>query len=183
MKTITIVLTAFIGMSVGHTLAQLPGTNNNEKMKVFSHWIGHWQGEGVMKQGPGEGKRSAVDERIESKLEGNILLIEGIGKSTDPATQQDRIVHHALGILSYDQSTESYKFKSYLNNGRSTDAWFTIAGENKFEWGFDIPSGGKTKYTIHIDPANKTWNEIGEFSRDGSTWMRFFEMNLKKMAD
>lgn len=27
----------------------------------------------------------------------------------------------------------------------------------------------------------KTWKEIGEFSADGTTWTKFFEMNLKKI--
>ena len=133
-----------------------------------------------MQQGPGEPKRSTVDEHIEFKLEGSIVLVEGTGKTTDPATKTEAIVHHALGILSYDQATSQYKFKSYLNNGRSTDAWFNITGENKYQWGFDVPTG-KIKYSITIDPTQKTWNEIGEFSRDGNTWMKFFEMNLKKV--
>ena len=183
MKTITIMLAAFLGMSIGQILAQSPNTSNKEKMEIFSNWTGHWQGEGSMKQGPGEAKRSVVDEYIELKLEGNILLIEGIGKSHDPATQQDKIVHHALGILSFDANSGTYQFKSYLNNGRSTEAWFNVTAENNFEWGFDIPTGGKTKYSIRIDPVQNTWNEIGKFSRDGTTWMKFFEMNLKKVAD
>ena len=75
---------------------------------------------------------------------------------------------------------KSYQFKTYLKDGRSTDAWFNIVGENKYAWGFDIPSGGKSRYNITLDPTRNTWNEIGEFSRDGATWMKFFEMNLVK---
>jgi hypothetical protein len=181
MKKSIFLLAAFAGLLLsGELIAQSPETGNKEKMKVFSAWVGRWQGEGSMQMGPGEPKKSSVDERIESKLDGMVLLIEGIGKATDPATKQESVVHHALAILSYDAAGSQYKFRSYLKDGRSTDAWLNVTGENKFQWGFDIPGRGKTRYSITLDPAKKTWNEIGEFSADGTAWSKFFEMNLKK---
>lgn len=153
---------------------------NKEKMKIFSSWSGRWQGEGSMQMGPGEPKKSMVDEKIEAKLDGMIYQVEGVGKVTNPETKQEMVVHHAFAILSYDQTTSQYKFRTWLKDGRSTDAWFNVVGENKFQWGFDIPNRGKTRYTITIDGKAKTWNEIGEFSADGNNWNKFFEMNLKK---
>jgi hypothetical protein len=152
---------------------------DKEKMKVFANWIGRWQGEGSMQMGPGEPRKSKVDEHIESRLDGMVLLVEGIGKAQD-ATKQETIVHHALAILSYDKNTEQYKFRSYLKDGRSTDAWLKPTGENTFQWGFDIPGRGKTRYSIVLDPARRTWDETGEFSQDGTTWMKFFSMHLTK---
>ena len=33
-----------------------------------------------------------------------------------------------------------------------------------------------------MDASKKAWNEIGEISNDnGTTWVKFFEMNLKKV--
>jgi hypothetical protein len=180
MKRLTIVLTtAAVLCSVNFLVAQQTETVNKEKMKVFSFWVGRWQGEGWMQMGPGEPKKSSVDEKVESKLDGTVMLVEGIGKATG-ASGQEMIVHHAMGVLSYDQASGQYKFRSYLKDGRSTEAWFTVAGENRFEWGFDIPNRGKTRYSITLDPAKKTWNEIGQFSADGTAWSKFFEMNLKK---
>jgi hypothetical protein len=180
MKNLFILLTAFAGLLCSKSIAQPSETVGKEKMQVLSAWVGRWQGEGSMQMGPGEPKKSNVDEKIELKLNGTVMLVEGVGKTIDPATKEETIVHHALGILSYDQMGNQYKFRTYLKDGRSTDAWFTPTGENKFQWGFDIPNGGKTRYTITLDPKAKTWNEIGEFSRDGNTWSKFFEMNLKK---
>jgi hypothetical protein len=155
-------------------------SRHKEKMKSFTSWIGRWQGNGEIRMGPGEPKRSVVDERIESKLDGTLLLIEGIGKSTDPITKQENIAHHALAILSYDQTSEQYKFNSYLQDGRSTQAWFNVLEENKYQWGFEA-GGNNIRYSITLDPIQHTWNEVGEFSRDkGTTWLKFFEMNLKK---
>jgi len=180
MKKSIFLLAAFAGLLSGELNAQSAEMGNKEKMKVFSPWVGRWRGEGSMQMGPGEPKKSSVDEKIESKLDGMVLLIEGIGKATDPATKQESVVHHALAILSYDAASSQYKFRSYLKDGRSTDAWLNVTGENKFQWGFDIPGRGKTRYSITLDPIKKTWNEIGEFSADGTAWSKFFEMNLKK---
>jgi hypothetical protein len=180
MKNLFIILTAFTGLWCSTLIAQPSEAVGKEKMKVFSAWVGRWQGEGSMQMGPGEPKKSTVDERIELKLNGTVLLVEGVGKAIDPATKEENVVHHALAVLSYDQMSKQYKFRTYLKDGRSTDAWFAVTGENKFQWGFDIPNGGKTKYSITLDSTTKTWNEIGEFSRDGNTWSKFFEMNLKK---
>jgi hypothetical protein len=154
---------------------------NKEKMKIFSTWAGRWKGEGSMQMGPGEPKKSSVDEKIEAKFDGGIYLIEGVGKVTNPETKQETVVHHAFAVLSFDQITNQYKFRTYLKDGRSTDAWFNPVDENKFQWGFDIPNRGKTRYTITIDGVKKTWNEIGEFSADGNAWNKFFEMNLTKV--
>ena len=151
---------------------------NKEKMKIFTAWEGHWQGEGSMQMGPGEPKKSKVDERITYKLDGMVLLVEGLGKSMDGS---ETVVHQALGLLSYNQGTSQYKFNTFLRDGKSADTWFNDLGGNKFQWGMEIPNRGKIKYSITIDPAKKTWNEIGEFSQDGTTWMKFFEMNLTKV--
>lgn len=161
--------------------AQSPNNSaiNKEKMTAFASWAGIWEGEGSMQMGPGSGKKTSVREAIEFKLDGTILVVEGVGKNIDATSKQESVVHHAFGILSYDVASQEYKFKSYILDGKSADAWFKVISENNFSWGFDVPNG-KIRYTITIDGGKKTWNEIGEFSRDGNQWLKFFEMNLNK---
>jgi hypothetical protein len=154
-------------------------TPDKSKMKVFDSWVGHWQGEGFTQQGPSISKKSFVDEKIEMKLGGVVLAVEGVGK-TDAGTDQEKVVHHAFGVLHYDQNAGAYKFKSFLMDGRTTDAWFEVVAENKFKWGFDVPNG-KITYSITLDAASGKWNEIGEYSADGTVWRKFFEMNLSKV--
>lgn len=179
---IKIFLLAFCApLLTARLMAQSNEIISKEKMNVFAFWAGRWQGEGSMQMGPGEPKKSSVDEKIEYKLDGMVLLIEGVGKSVNASTKQEEVVHHALAVLSYNQVTGQYKFASYLKDGRSTDAWLISTGENKYQWGFDIPGRGKIRYSITLDPSQKTWNEIGEFSAEGNTWAKFFEMNLKKV--
>lgn len=179
MKDILIVLLTGLLYTIATGNASAQEMGDKEKMKIFSNWTGRWQGEGSMQMGPGEPRKSNVDERVEAKLDGMVLLVEGIGKAQD-ASKQEIIVHHALAVLSYDKNTGQYKFRSYLKDGRSTDAWLKPTGENTFQWGFDIPGRGKTRYNIILDPVKKTWDETGEFSQDGTTWMKFFSMHLTK---
>jgi hypothetical protein len=179
MKNVIILCVMLLGILTGKLLAQAPDTRK-EKMKALSAWIGRWQGEGSLQMGPGEPKKSSVDEHIEYRLDEMLLVVEGVGKATDPATGKEAVVHHAFGVISFDQPTNAYKFKTYLKDGRGADAWFIVTGENIYQWGFDTPSG-KIRYNIILNVANKTWNEIGEFSADGTTWMKFFEMNLRKV--
>jgi hypothetical protein len=178
MKSIIIYLIVFAAIT-GRLIAQPNEAVAKEKMKIFSAWAGHWQGEGSMQMGPGEPKKSTVDEKVELKLDGTILVMEGIGKAVNPETKQEMVVHHAYGVVSYDQVANEYKFKTYLKDGRSSDAWFKTTGDNSFQWGLKVPQG-QIRYTITLDPAKKTWNEIGEFSGDGNSWNKFFEMKLNK---
>jgi hypothetical protein len=179
MKNVLFLLLLLVASICQHATAQ-PEMGNKEKMKVFASWEGRWKGEGWMQMGPGEPKKSSVDEKIESKLDGTVYLVEGVGRAMNAETKQETVVHHALAVLSYDQGTAQYKFRTHLKDGRSTDAWFNVTGENTYQWGFDIPNRGKTRYSIKIDPKAKTWNEIGEYSADGTSWNKFFEMNLTK---
>jgi hypothetical protein len=180
MKNVVLFLLVFTGVHSAGLLAQPSGNIAKEKMKVFAFWEGRWQGEGSMQMGPGPAKKSTIDETLEYKLDGTVMLIEGIGKAVDPQTKELQVVHHAMAILSFDQTSNQYKFNTYLKDGRSTPALLKVIEENKYEWGFDTPNG-KIKYLINVDSEKKTWNEIGEFSNDnGTTWMKFFEMNLTK---
>ena len=178
-QTIILMCLALAGLFSSEIVAQPTEQGGKEKMKAFDAWAGKWHGEGTIQMGPGEPKKTTVEETIEFKLDGMILLVEGIGRSPDLQTSENKIVHHALAILSYEQATNVYKFNTYLKDGKSAQAWFNIVKENNYQWGFDVP-GGKIKYSITIHSGN-LWNEVGEFSRDnGLTWMKYFEMNLKK---
>lgn len=179
MKNVMFTFIAIAGLAIGKSYAQAMDMSKpvKEKMAAFSHWTGRWKGEGVQYRGP-QAAKSSVDEVIESKLDGTVLLINGIGKKSEGGTEI--VVHEALGVLTYDAFKNEYKFRSWLRSGLTTEAWFNITGDNKYQWGFDTPNG-KIKYSITIDPVKKTWNEIGEFSQDGTNWMKFFEMNLTKV--
>ncbi|HEX5168988.1 MAG TPA: hypothetical protein VFW11_07425 [Cyclobacteriaceae bacterium] len=149
-----------------------------EEMKKVAYLSGHWKGEAVYQRGAGSPITVMQEEKVEFKLDGTVLLIEGTGRNAN-----EEIVFNALALLNYHPIDKTFKFKSYLKEGHSTDPYFIILGQNKFEWGFDIHGGGKTKYTITLDPSQQSWNEKGEYSQDGNTWFPFIELKLKKIEE
>jgi hypothetical protein len=178
MKTILLSIAMLTVYSVTSRAQETKPSSNavgdKSKMEIFKPWAGQWKGEGWIQQGPGEAKTTTVEEFLEFKLDGMILVIEGVGMHAGNKT------HHAYAILSYDKLTNGYRFRTYLADGKSADAWLTVLAENEYRWGFDVPSG-KIQYTIKLDFNKKTWTETGEFSADGSQWFKFFQMNLQKV--
>lgn len=142
-----------------------------EEMKKLEPLTGQWKGTASYRMGPGEPQQVQQHEQIEFKLEGAVLQIEGLGKAGD------RIVHHALAIINFNTQENKFNFRSYLHDGRMTDAYFEVTAPGKYAWGFTVPQG-KMRYTITI--SGNTWTEIGEFSADGNNWMNFIQMNLTK---
>ena len=176
MKNVLILIACFAGLIVGSTMAQPASKIAQDEMKKLAYWEGEWKGEAAIRRGPGEPIKVLQEETIKFRLSGTLLLIEGVGRSPVDGS----ISFHALAILNFNEATNSFQMKSYLQDGKSTDAWFKVIGENKVEWGFDVPNG-KIKYHITLDPELKTWNESGAYSQDGNNWINFMEMNLKKV--
>ena len=134
---------------------------------------GRWEGEGWMRQGPGEPRRFHGKETVERRLDGRLIIVEGVHSGGSP----EHVVHHAFAVISHNPSTGRFRFQSFLADGRSGD----YEGELKdgaFVWGFDQPQQGRMRFSIHV--RDNQWHEIGESSRDGITWTQFFEMTLSK---
>ncbi|GAB4039483.1 hypothetical protein [Spirosoma gilvum] len=156
--------------------AQSPDLSARGKaeLKKVSYLAGNWKGNVTYSAGNGKSITISQDEHVEFKLDGLLLSIEGIGK------QQENVVFHAYAILYYDLATQQLKLKSFLKEGYVTEAYFKLLADNQFEWGYDIAGRGKNRSTITLDPTNRTWTEIGEYSSDGTNWLKTTELHLVK---
>ncbi|MGI8618433.1 MAG: hypothetical protein ACR2L6_05015 [Gemmatimonadaceae bacterium] len=144
-------------------------------MKPLAWLIGEWEGEGSMQTRTGR-EVAAVREKVEGRLDGRVLVLEGIGR--EPAADgAGRVVHHAFGVLSYDPEKREYVFRAFRDGGVINPVSRFAAGV--FVWEFAVP-GGRTRYLIRED--NGEWLETGEYSADGSTWRKFFEMRLHRVG-
>lgn len=150
------------------SIAQAPDYSEavGEKMSPFTSWLGKWVGVGTMQtqQGPSS---TTVEEIIEMKLGGTAILINGLGK-VNANTENERVVHNALGILSYNIQEQRYTFHSWLGTGVSSEAWFEIVDTNRYQWGLDTPQQ-KIRYTITLDASKGT---------PGVKWENFHAMDL-----
>ena len=147
-----------------------------QAMADVSVMVGEWSGEGWHLEPDGNKSISKVDENLVWKLDKTVILVEGIGRDAD-----GKVVHNALGVISYDPFAKKYNMRSFLSSGLSTDAAFEVVKPNKeFRWWFKDKRGGTIRYSITLE--NGVWTEIGEYSKDGDNWGKFFEMNLKKQS-
>jgi len=142
------------------------------EMKKLDGLVGQWSGSGWTMREKGRETFTGT-ETVQRKLNGLALLVEGNFKDKDGA-----IVHETLAVLSPNTKTKNYDFRTYLANGINGEHELKAVG-GSWQWGFQIPNG-IIRYDIKIE--NDTWIEIGEMSRDdGKTWIKFFEMNLKRV--
>lgn len=149
-----------------------------EKMAVFEHMIGEWEGEGWAVTYTGDVETTQVHEQIMYDL--NKTVIRMHGKGTQTKDGKERVTHDALGVLYYDLFSWSYKMDSWIAKGMHAHADFEVLETGKYQWSFEAGQAGTMRYTITFE--GDKWHEIGERSTDGESWFTFFEMNLKKIS-
>ena len=136
--------------------------------------VGCWRGEAWQQRG-NERVETEMLEVVERKLGGTVLLVEGRGTVSVPGAEA-RTVHHALGVISFDPRSGGYVLRSYLATGQSGDFVVTLV-EGGVSWSRDVP-GGQIRNTARFTADE--WHEVGEFSRDGTTWTQVMELRLRR---
>lgn len=159
--------------------AQSHDSPSASEMRKLDFLIGEWEGDGWIEFGPGQRHTFKQKESIQSKVGGHALLIEGLGKGKLQSTGEERVVHIAFAVVSYDKEAKRFRFLAWRATGDSVDTDVAVA-EKSLVWGFRDPRAGQIRFTIKLDGAGR-WLEIGETSRDGQTWRKFFEMTLQKV--
>jgi hypothetical protein len=133
--------------------------------------VGIWKGEGWIRTGPGEQQRFVGQERVEYRLEGRAILIEGKHWTPD----RTRLVHDALAILTFDPASKNYLFRTQVAGRTPGDYRGHMEGD-AFVWEMPNPRGD-IRYVIRIE--HDEWIEIGAM-KSGEDWLPFFEMRLKR---
>ena len=158
---------------------QDPAAVQLEAMKKLTPWVGQWRGSGWILTWPSRTRQEfTITETVQSKLGGRVLLVEGLGRGKDPASGAEVDTHVTLAVLSYDEKSQTYRFRTHEASGRALDAEAKPT-DGGLEWGFrDEASGATIRFTIRLD--GNRWHEVGEASRDGKTWHKFLEMTLER---
>ena len=167
---------AALGLSVA-AFAQSPAPTGELAKAAFL--LGKWQGGGWIELGPNRRSEFRQFETISSRLGGDLIVMEGLGKRTAP-DGTEIVTHEALGILSWDAKQQKALMRAYRAGGQFVDADVTLQ-PNRLTWQFRIAGVGDTRFTIVLDEQGR-WFEIGEMSRDGAEWRKFFETTLSRVA-
>ena len=103
-------------------------------MKKLEFMVGEWAGEARLLSGPGDLVSLMQTEKAQYKLDGLILLVEGVGRRKadgKPALQ-------ALGIISYDDESGTYRMRAF-NDGRFLETELKLLSSGKgITWGFAL---------------------------------------------
>jgi hypothetical protein len=160
--------------------AQSPPTAEAQRqaMKKVDFLVGNWQGEGWMEFVPGQRKPFRGTETVQRKLDGLLLSIDGLHHAKVGERDEEAVVHAAFAILTFDPKEKRYRFQGFTSRGNHEDAEAKIT-DGQMVWSMKIPQFGDVRYTIKLDDKGR-WFEIGEVTRDGTSWRKFFEMTLER---
>ena len=172
-------LAAVVGTSPGQPQPPTAPAGQRDAMKKLDFLIGQWKGEGWMEFAPGQRRTFKGNESVQSKLDGLLLAVEGVHYAGAGDKGQQVVVHSAFAVVSYDDKAKRYRFQAFTGRGTYEDAEAKVS-DGQLVWGMKIPQFGDVRYTIKLDDKGR-WLEIGEVSRDGNTWRKYFEMTLQRV--
>ena len=152
--------------------------------------IGEWEGSGWTMTGPGQREAFTIRESVTPRLEGQVLVVDGAGRTAPVEGQQQRQVHEAFGVLSYDADKDQFFFRAFrARDGQGSgqiDPQIEVRPDGSFDWAFEINAAGRTAITRYATRQldDGRWQEKGYISLDGGkTWAQFFEMTLRRVDD
>ena len=140
-------------------------------MKKLGFLVGKWAGEARSLRGPGEPEVLTQTEEAQYKLDGLILLIEGVGhtEAGGPALQ-------ALGLVSYDDESGTYRMRAF-NDGRFLETEVRLAGDGKgITWGFALGQIS-TSSTMRITEKGD-WTELTEIRIGSQPPRKYMELTV-----
>ena len=158
-------------------MSQLPRVPDLEAqraaMKKVSFLVGKWAGEARLLRGPAESTELLQTEEAWYKLDGLILVIEGVGRTK--STGQP--VLQAFGIISYDDETSTYRMRAF-NDGRFLETQVKLLEQGQgMTWGFSL-GAIRTNSVLRIN-ENGEWTELAEITIGPEPPKKLLELTVR----
>ena len=143
-------------------------------LKKLDFLVGKWSGEACVLRGPGEPLELIQTEEAQYKLDGLILIIEGLGKSK----ADGKVALQALGIVSYDDEAGTYRMRAY-NDGRYFETDLKLSENGKeVSWGFAL-GDIKTSSMLRINEKGE-WTELTKIAIGSEPDRKFMELTVSR---
>jgi hypothetical protein len=143
-------------------------------MKKLAFLAGRWAGEARLQRGPGEPILMAQIEDVQFKLDGLLLLTEGIGR----AKADGKAILNALAIISYDDETETYRMRAF-NDGRFLETEMKLLENGKgITWGFTLGQI-KTSSVMRMTEEGD-WTEMHEIAIGSQPPRKYMEVKVSR---
>jgi hypothetical protein len=160
------------------SMAQPPRTPDTEAqraaLKKLDFLAGKWSGEARVQRGPGEPLELIQTEEAQYKLDGLILIIEGIGKTKG----EGKLSLQAFGVVSYDDETGTYHMRAY-NDGRYLETDVKLSEDGKgITWGFALGEF-KTSSVLRINEKGE-WTERTDIAIGSQPPRRLMELTVSR---
>jgi hypothetical protein len=161
-------------------MVQLPRIPNIEAqraaMKKLALLVGKWSGAACLEKRTGEPTTLRQTEEVQYKLDGLLLVIEGMGRST----ADNKPVLQALGIISYDDETGAYQMRTF-NDGRFLETDVRLLEDGKgLTWGFTL--GEITTSSVLRINERGEWTERAEIRIGEQAARRLLEITVRRQA-
>ena len=159
-------------------MPETPKTPNIEvqraAMKQLEFLVGEWSGEASVLRGPGQFVDLAQTETAQFKLDGLLLVIEGVGRTKTDG----RAALQALGLISFDDDARRYRMRAF-NDGRWLETEVQLAdGEDSISWGFELGEF-KTRTVLRIDDKGE-WTEFGQITIGDRPPQKMMELRVRR---
>ena len=156
-------------------LPRVPDLNaQRAAMKKLGFLVGRWNGEARLLRGSGEWLDFNQSEEAQYKLDGLILVIEGVGR----AKSDGYTVLQALGVISFDDETATYRLRAF-NDGRFLESEVKLLDQDKaISWGFGLGEI-TTKSVLRINGSGE-WTELAEIKIGSEPPKRLLELTVRR---
>ena len=143
-------------------------------MRKLQFLVGEWSGEARVSRGLGQVAELAMTEKAQYKLDGLLLIIEGIGR----AKSDGQPILQALGIISYDDDRKTYQMRAF-NAGRFLETEVTLSDDGRgMSWGFAV-SEFRTKAVLRINDSGE-WTELHELFIGSQPPKKLMELAVRR---
>lgn len=142
-------------------------------MRKLEFLVGKWGGEARLLRGPDKWVDLHQSEEAQYKLNGLILIIEGVGRAkTDGQT-----VLQAFAIISYDDESRTYQMRAF-NDGRFLETNVKLLEEGMgMTWGFTLAEI-RTHSVLRINESNE-WTELAEIEIGSQPPRKLLELTVR----
>ncbi len=145
-------------------------------MQKLGFLVGRWSGEASVLRGPGQVIQLMQTEEAQFRLDGLLLMIEGIGRAKPdgkPALQ-------ALGLISFDDEADTYRMRAY-NDGRWLETEVKLIEDGTaLSWGFTL-GDIRTQSVLRLD-AEGAWTEEAELIIGTRPPQKLMELKVQRVA-
>jgi hypothetical protein len=159
-------------------LPRVPDLNaQRAAIRKLGFLVGKWNGEARLLHGPDEWVDLHQSEEARYRLDGLILLIEGVGRTKSDG----RSVLQALGVISFDDETATYHMRAF-NAGRFLESEVKLLDQDRaMSWGFALGQV-TTRSVLRINERGE-WTELAEIKIGSEPFKTLLELTVRRSPD